>query len=175
MSFLLDTNICSAHMRRPAALSHRFIQHMGRLAIPSLVLAELRAGARMKADPATLDARIDDLLVFLEVLDFDTACAESFGTVRGILHRQGIVVPPLDLLIAAVALAHNLTLVTNNRGAFRSHPRSSARRLVGLLSRHQGAGWRAMTHKCVWRRTKPENLGDSRGRSDNSRRKSRWY
>ena len=122
MTFLLDTNIGSAPMKRPAALSHRFIQPMGCLAIPSLVLAELRAGARMTADPATLDARIDDLLVFLEVLDFDTACAKRFGTLRGLLHRRGVVVPPLDLLIASVAMAHDLTLVTNNTAHFARVP-----------------------------------------------------
>ena len=45
MSFLLDTNICSLHIRRPAGLAHRFMQHSGRLWISSLVLAELYAGA----------------------------------------------------------------------------------------------------------------------------------
>lgn len=43
MNFLLDTDTCSAHMRRPAKLAHRFIQHAGRLAIPTIVLAELMA------------------------------------------------------------------------------------------------------------------------------------
>ena len=93
MSFLLDTKFCSAHMKRPAESSHRFIQHMGQLAIPSLVLAELRAGACMKADPTALRARIDDLLEFLKVLDFATACAKEFGSLRGTLRRQGLVVP----------------------------------------------------------------------------------
>ena len=31
MSYLLDTNICSAHIRRPAGLAHRFVQYSGRL------------------------------------------------------------------------------------------------------------------------------------------------
>jgi len=31
MSFLLDTDTCSHHMKRPTGLTHRFIQHMGRL------------------------------------------------------------------------------------------------------------------------------------------------
>jgi hypothetical protein len=31
MSFLLDSDICSAHLRRPGALFHRFMQHSGRL------------------------------------------------------------------------------------------------------------------------------------------------
>jgi hypothetical protein len=31
MSFLLDTNICSAHLKRPAGLMRRFVQHWGGL------------------------------------------------------------------------------------------------------------------------------------------------
>ena len=40
MSFLLDTNICSAHFRRPAGLAHRFMQYSGGLFIPTIVLGE---------------------------------------------------------------------------------------------------------------------------------------
>lgn len=45
MIYLLDTDTCSAHMRRPAKLAHRFIQYTGQLAIPSVVLGELYTGA----------------------------------------------------------------------------------------------------------------------------------
>lgn len=41
MSYRLDTNICSAYLKRPAGLAHQFQQHGGGLAIPSIVLAEL--------------------------------------------------------------------------------------------------------------------------------------
>jgi predicted nucleic acid-binding protein len=43
MSYLLDTNICSAHIRRPGGIAHRFIQHSGRLWMPTVVLATSRA------------------------------------------------------------------------------------------------------------------------------------
>ena len=118
MSFLLDTDTSSAHMRRPGLLDHRFIQHMGRIAIPTIFLAELRAGAYRLPDPSKLLRKIEDLIVFLDILDFDDACAEEFGKVRGVLHRQGIMVPTMDLLIASVALAHDLTLVTHNTADF---------------------------------------------------------
>ena len=45
MSFLLDTNICSAHLRRPAGLAHRMIQYGGRLCTSEIVVAELYSGA----------------------------------------------------------------------------------------------------------------------------------
>ena len=41
MSFLLDTNVLSAHLRRPAGLAHRFFQYSGRLYTSSIVLLTL--------------------------------------------------------------------------------------------------------------------------------------
>jgi len=70
-------------MKRPSGLTHRFVQHMCRLAILSLALAELRAGAYMKVDSAPLLvaglAHLDSLL-FLGFEDGDPAQNRSlFG------------------------------------------------------------------------------------------------
>jgi tRNA(fMet)-specific endonuclease VapC len=61
MNFLLDTDICSAHMRRPASLAHRFIQHTSRLAVSNVTLAELYAGAYKHSQTSRLLALIGDL------------------------------------------------------------------------------------------------------------------
>ena len=122
MSHLLDTNICAAHFRRPAGLAHRFIQYGGGLFVPTVVLGELYAGAYHVGNPAPLLQKIADLLNDVQVLDFDHACAEQFGKVRGGLLQKGISVPTADLMIAAVALVHNLTLVTNNTADFQNIP-----------------------------------------------------
>jgi tRNA(fMet)-specific endonuclease VapC len=122
VSFLLDTNICSAHMHRPAGLAHRFIQYSGRLWMPSIVLAELYAGAYMLDNPSKVLAAIDDLRQDVGVLVFNEPCAEKFGRLRGELKRAGFPGNPVDLMIAAVALVHNLTLVTNNTADFEHVP-----------------------------------------------------
>jgi len=83
MTHLLDTNICSAHMRRPGGLAHRFFQYAGGIAISTVVLAELYSGAYKHPNPSRLLALIADLLQEVAVLDFDSACAEQFGKVRG--------------------------------------------------------------------------------------------
>jgi tRNA(fMet)-specific endonuclease VapC len=124
MSHLLDTNICAAHFRRPGGLAHRFMQHVGRLFLPAIVLAELYAGAYHVRDPAPLLGKIGDLLQDVQVLPFDEACAEEFGKVRGGLLQKGITVPVVDLMIASVALAHDLTLVTHNTADFQNIPKS---------------------------------------------------
>lgn len=119
MSFLLDTNTCSAHFRRPTGLAHRFIQYSGRLFIPTIVLGELFAWAYRRNDPKPLLTFINgDLLQDVAVLDFDASCAEEYGKRRGELLRQGRPVGEPDLMIAAVALVHGLTLVTHNTADF---------------------------------------------------------
>jgi tRNA(fMet)-specific endonuclease VapC len=79
MNFLLDTDTCSAHMRRPTKLAHRFIQYVGQLAISSITLAELYAGAYKHSQTSRLLALIADLVQDVQVVDFDSACAERFG------------------------------------------------------------------------------------------------
>lgn len=122
MTHLLDTDTCSAHMKRPAGLAHRFTQYGGGLAIASMTLAELYAGAYKLPNPARLLSGIADLLRDVVVLDFDSACAEQFGQVKGPLSRVGINVPTADLMIASVALTHNLTLVTHNTADYQHVP-----------------------------------------------------
>jgi tRNA(fMet)-specific endonuclease VapC len=123
MSYLLDTNICSAHLKRPAGLVHRFIQHSGRLFIPTPVLGELYTWAYHRSNPQPLVDRIaEELLNDVAVLEFDSRCAIEFGQLNGQLLLQGITVDSVDLMIAAVALVHDLTLVTHNTRDFERIP-----------------------------------------------------
>jgi tRNA(fMet)-specific endonuclease VapC len=122
MKFLLDTDICSAHMRRPAKLAHRFIQYTGQIAISTVTLAELYAGAYKHSQAIRILALITELLQEVQVIDFDTVCAEKFGQVRGTLLQQGISVPTTDLMIASAALVHHLILVTHNTADFQNIP-----------------------------------------------------
>jgi predicted nucleic acid-binding protein len=47
MSFLLDTNIVSVHLKRPRGLAHRFVQYSGRLYVSSVALAELYVACKL--------------------------------------------------------------------------------------------------------------------------------
>ena len=123
MSFLLDTNICSAHLKRPAGLMHRFTQHSGRLSIATVALGELYAWAYRHPDPTSLLDKIEnDLLRDVLVLDYDAVSAKEFGRLRGSRLGQGLVVSRLDLMIGAVALVHDHTLVTHNTADFQNIP-----------------------------------------------------
>jgi tRNA(fMet)-specific endonuclease VapC len=121
MSFLLDTDTCSFHLKCPSGLMHRFIQHSGGLFLPTIALAELYAWAYRRSNPTKLLHSIaNDLLAEVSVLDFDSAWAEQFGIIRGALLQRGIQTETPDLMIASVALVHNLTLVTHNTADYQN-------------------------------------------------------
>ncbi len=56
------------------------------------------------------------------MLNFNLEWAEIYGIHKGAFTRKGRAVPQLDLMIAAVALAHDLTLVTHNTPDFERIP-----------------------------------------------------
>lgn len=121
MGFLLDTDTCSAHLRRRPDLTSRFIQY-GQLYTTTINAGELFTWACKKPNPAHLIPGIQELLTDLIVLPFDLASAKVFGHYRGELLVQGIQVARLDMLIASVALQHNLTLVTHNTKDYANIP-----------------------------------------------------
>ena len=109
-------------MRRPAGLAHRFFQHSGCLAIASMTLAELHSGAHKRTEPAKLLTSISELLEDVTVLDFNSESAEQFGKLRGNFLKQGHDVATADLIIASIALVHDLTLVTHNTADYQNIP-----------------------------------------------------
>lgn len=55
-------------------------------------------------------------------LPFDDRAADEYGRIRAYLARLGTPIGPNDLLIAAIALANNATLVTHNTTEFNRVP-----------------------------------------------------
>lgn len=115
MSFLLDTNVCSVYLKQPGKLAHHFIQHGGGLFLSTIALAELYTWVERHSNPVgALQALEADLLSAVQILDFDRDCSRTFGQLRANLLTRGLTVPAMDLMIASVAVAHNLTIVTHN-------------------------------------------------------------
>lgn len=122
MSFLLDTDICSAYMKGNGLVQNRFIQYGGRLHISVATLGELHTWTlRAKASPRRIQG-LRDLLRDVVVLDATPAVALEFGKTEAMLLDRGLAVSEFDLLIAATALAHGLTLVTHNIRDFQPVP-----------------------------------------------------
>jgi tRNA(fMet)-specific endonuclease VapC len=131
MSFLLDTDICSAHLKANPKVYNRFLQYLGRLHISSVTLAELHTWASRANKSLQRLQGLLDLLHDVQGLPVDEAVAKMFGDIRAPLLDAGTGAPPMDLLIAATALVHQLALVTHNLPDFANVPRLS---LVDWLS-----------------------------------------
>lgn len=123
MRFLLDTNICIYVINaRPAAVLARFVEREpDGLGVSSITAAELYWGAYNSGSERNVRA-MEKFLAPLEVRDFDLAAARHYGQVRTVLQRKGTPIGPLDMQIAAHALALDLILVTNNLREFRRVP-----------------------------------------------------
>ena len=77
MSFLLDTDTCSAHLKQKGNLTHKFLQHMGRLHVSVITVGELYTWAlRAKASPRRLHSLLD-LLNDVQVLEVTEQAAAS--------------------------------------------------------------------------------------------------
>ena len=117
MGFLLDTNILTAHLRNDGRVWNRCVQHGGRLFISTVTLAEIAVWPRLKSK-SVRQADLDRLLADLHILPLDEPIALRFAAVSAGLRNAGTPLPTADLLIAATALQHGLTMVTANRRRF---------------------------------------------------------
>lgn len=122
MSFLLDTDICSLFMRGNPLVVKRFAQYAGHLHISVVTVGELYSGALRARVSRRLLPSLTALLGDLEILDASFDVAYTFGTIRASILDRGLPGPDLDLLIAATALVHDLTLVTHNTAHYAGVP-----------------------------------------------------
>lgn len=83
------------------------------------VEAALRSQPRVNSRHGKL---LKELLASIRILDFDAHCAQQAGTLGAYLHQSGEPLPPLDLLVAATALAHQATLITPRTALFARVP-----------------------------------------------------
>jgi tRNA(fMet)-specific endonuclease VapC len=81
-------------------------------------LAERLYGARASARAPENSERVRELLQVVEVTDFDQASTEAYSRIRLALRQKGQPIGEMDMLIAAVALAHEAILVTHNTKHF---------------------------------------------------------
>lgn len=124
MTYCLDTNTIIDAMR---ASSPHLIRHFQRLtpdriAVPTAVKAELLHGAEKSASPRENSRRIEEFLAPYQLLPFSDAATYFYGRIRAQLEKKGVPIGPIDLVIAATALAHRAVLVTANVREFSRVP-----------------------------------------------------
>ena len=120
--YLLDTNAWVTHVRQPSAkLSGKILSTApDDIWLCSVVLGELLYGV-YRSPPTHRSknlALVADLQARFLSVPFDDRAADEFGKIKADLTAKGTLIGPNDILIAAIALANGLTLVTHNTGEF---------------------------------------------------------
>ena len=120
VTFLLDTNACIRLLNtRSASLAEKLKATSPQyIRLCSVVQAELVFGAYKSQKPAQNLALIQRFSSQFESVPFDEKCLDTYGRIRAELERKGTPIGPLDTMIAAIAVAHGLALVTHNTKEF---------------------------------------------------------
>ena len=120
MRYMLDTNICIyAIKHKPEQIFMRLQEHDPiDICISSVTYAELVHGVEKSKAIEKNRVALALLLANIEILNFDSLAAESYGKIRADLEKAGTPIGPLDMMIAGHAMALDYTVVTNNTKEF---------------------------------------------------------
>ena len=123
MSWLLDTNACIDLMKLREPLLARIREAgPGLFAVSAVTCAELWYGAANSRHPQRNRADQDAFLEPFRIVDFDQAAADRYAVIRHQLARVGRPIGDRDLMIAAIALANRIGVITRNTGEFSRVP-----------------------------------------------------
>ena len=124
MKYLLDTNVCIRYLNGRSENIRKNIASTAPLDIVlcSVVKAELFYGAMKSCYPEKNLAKQRKFTDRFVSLPFDDRATEAYSRIRAQLETAGTLIGPNDLLIAAIAVANKLTLVTHNTKEFSRIP-----------------------------------------------------
>jgi tRNA(fMet)-specific endonuclease VapC len=113
---MLDTNTISHLIKAHPMVARRVTATpMASLCMSAITQGELLFGLAKRPGATRLHLAVRELLRRVDAVPWGSATAERYGAVRADMSRQGKVLAPLDLLIAAHALSLGAVLVTNDR------------------------------------------------------------
>ena len=114
--YMLDTNTVSHLIKRqPQAIARLLHVPMHNVCISAITAGELAFGLAKRPQAMALREAVNEFLRRAEVMLWDDAVAQTYGTLRAELNENGTPLAALDLQIAAHALHLKATLVSNDK------------------------------------------------------------
>ena len=114
--YLLDTNTASYVIKGnfPRVRERLLKVPMAEVGISVVTEAELRFGVARRPEAANLKRVVEEFLLRVEVLPWDSEAAHCYARIRAALEEEGEPMGNLDLMIAAQAVAAQAMLVTHD-------------------------------------------------------------
>ena len=121
MNFLIDTNICIYIMNeRPPEVIQKFKNaEIGQFGISTITVSELNYGVSKSKYQKQNNERLEEFLAPFDILPYDENASKFYGKIHAQLEKDGNIIGPLDMLIAAHTLSKDMVLVTNNEKEFK--------------------------------------------------------
>lgn len=119
---LLDTDTCIAILRGNQAVIQRRVASTDNVATTWVTAAELCYGAAKSKEPSANRVLVEKFLATLPIYGLDAVSSQVFGEAKALLERSGRRLADADLLIGAIAIALQATLVTGNRRHYERIP-----------------------------------------------------
>jgi tRNA(fMet)-specific endonuclease VapC len=115
--YLLDTNMASYVIKGNVPLVRERLVRvlMADVGISVITEAELRFGVARKPEASRLAPAVEEFLLRVEIVSWNSEAAKAYALIRATLERTGEPMGNLDMMIAAQALALPATLVTHDR------------------------------------------------------------
>jgi tRNA(fMet)-specific endonuclease VapC len=114
--YLLDTNTVSYIIKgnRPRVRERLLRVPMAEVGISVITEAELLFGLARRPEATKLKIVVEEFLLRVEVLPWDSEAAQQYSKIRAALEAEGEPMGNLDLMIAAQAVASELVLVSSD-------------------------------------------------------------
>lgn len=115
--WMLDTNIASHIIKgdRPEVIARLASLPIEDIVISSVTEGELLYGLAKRGYPKALSERVRQFLLRVDVLPWDHDITQTYGDLRAACEARGLTLAPLDMMIAAHAVATDATLVTRDK------------------------------------------------------------
>lgn len=119
MNYLIDTDILIYSLKNNITVNNHLREkrdHPKSLSV--ITYGELIYGARRSRNTEKNLAKVRRISEIFPIIDISPPIMDTFGDLKVVLEKSGMLIDDMDLMIASTALTHNLILVTNNEKHF---------------------------------------------------------
>lgn len=118
--YLLDTNICIYAINNRPEHVLEIIKEKSKngIHLSSLTIAELEFGVENSKKIESNRIALLKFISLFNIIPFEDSDAIPYGKLKAKLKREGSLIGPIDMLLAAQAIRNDLVFVTNNGDEF---------------------------------------------------------